>query len=130
MARHTFFAELYGLNPSQRNAGASAVNNALDLEAIGDVLSREVITDYTAHAGEVALLVNSLFTSDVSGQRIFNAAYNWANSRATTSPLGAISSVRQVTVDEDAGTITTWLSTSPSWPTAVPEVRSLFSLKQ
>src|ERR1044072_2504024 len=115
MARHVFFAELYGLSTAHRNAGATAVGNALELEDIVEVLSRQIITNYTAHAGEIALLVNCEFTSDVSGQRIFNAAYNWANSRATDSPGGATSIVRQVTVDGEAGTITTWLSKSPSW---------------
>lgn len=126
MARHTFFAELYGLNQNNRNAGAAVVNQALDSEQVGEVTERQVLANYPVRA-DTALLVNSTFQSSAAGQRIVDAAYQWARTRAGSTASGRISTLRLTTVDEVEATITVWATESPTWPVPAPEVRGLYS---
>lgn len=114
MARHALQVELYGLSQGQRDQGATIVNQALDSEQAEDVMARMVEANKTTRNG-TCLFVEADFSSDLSGQRIFNAARNWANGRSEDAVTGFHSYVRVRTVDPNDGSVTQRLASSPGW---------------
>lgn len=115
MTRFAFQTELWGLTATQRRQGATAINAALDSEAVSDVTDRTVIQDFIGHHGEVELFAEANFASDASSQRVFSTARQWASTRAEDSPSGRHSYVRIRAVDADTRTILTRYAESPGW---------------
>jgi hypothetical protein len=115
-------SELYGMTQNQRNQGATQMNAFLDSENVEEVFGRQVDPAKTLR-GQTMLFVEVDFTSDVAGQRVFNAARNWADGRASNvvNSNGATvhSYVRVRSVDDVARTITQRYAESPGWVTAV-----------
>lgn len=123
--RHALQAELYGLTQNQRNNGATAVNQALDGEAVEEIFSRTVDPNRTVK-GQVMLFVEADFSTEGAGTRIFNTARTWASTRAEDAPNGAHSYVRLRSVDDVARTITMRYAESPGWvaDTTTEQMRS------
>jgi hypothetical protein len=120
--RHALQSELYGLTQAQRNSGATLINQALDGENVDEVFNR-LVDPAKVLRGQTMLFVEVDFSSDAAGQRIFNAARNWADGRATdvinNRGTTVHSYVRVRSVDDVARTITQRYAESPGWVAAV-----------
>lgn len=112
--RYALQAELGGLTPAQRQNGATQVQTALTNDAVTVTEAPNVQPDKVVH-GDTELFVDANFTIRASTDRVFNAAYNWASTRATDMPSGRHSYVRVRVVDDVARTITQRYAESPGW---------------